>query len=218
MTIGIQWLVDRHPKAGGSKSMQVDRHPEPARAQSDTPAIKRAKLDNPSHGNVKEKCRYSLSLLKFSERRNFLGRLIFFSDTAFLEKASPHTLEAYQKILWQVESRYGPVLEAFEVEGTRERCLVIRYKMGDTSRFFSALSNLYHLYQLYSARKYVERFSNGITIISLYLNPMPNYWRPDDSFSHGGRWIDIHASGSASGGQWIDIRRQADRHPLDVPT
>jgi hypothetical protein len=127
---------------------------QPARAQSDTPAIKRAKLDkyasllclcvvsshflpySPSHGNVEEKCRYSLSLLKFSERRNFLGRLIFFSDTAFLEKASPHTLEAYQKILWQVESRYGPVLEAFEVEGTRERCLVIRYKMGDTSRFF----------------------------------------------------------------------------------
>ncbi|KAG2758008.1 NAD-specific glutamate dehydrogenase [Suillus brevipes Sb2] len=96
------------------------------------------------------------------------------SDTAFLEKASPHTLEVYQKILWQVESRYGPVMEVFEVEGTRERRLVIGYKMGGTSRFFSALSNLYHFYQLYSARKYVEQFSNGITIISLYLNPMPN--------------------------------------------
>ncbi|KAE9390242.1 NAD(P)-binding protein [Gymnopus androsaceus JB14] len=38
----------------------------------------------------------------------------------------------------------------------------------------SALSNLYHFYSLYSARKYVEQFSNGITIISLYLNPVPN--------------------------------------------
>jgi hypothetical protein len=42
-----------------------------------------------------------------------------------------------------------------------------------TTPFNSALSNLYHYYELYSARKYVEQFSNGVTIISLYLNPMP---------------------------------------------
>jgi glutamate dehydrogenase len=82
-------------------------------------------------------------------------------------------------------------MEVFEVEGSRERRLVIGYKMSGTSHFFryafvpnaasvltdmpySALSNLYHYYQLYSARKYVEQFSNGVTIISLYLNPMPN--------------------------------------------
>ena len=45
--------------------------------------------------------------------------------------------------------------------------------MGGTSKFFSALSNLYHFYSLYSARKYVEQFSNGVTIISIYLNPLP---------------------------------------------
>jgi glutamate dehydrogenase len=64
-------------------------------------------------------------------------------------------------------------MEVFEVEGTRERRIVIGHKMGGTSRFFSALSNLYHYYELYSARKYVEQFSNGVTIISLYLNPLP---------------------------------------------
>ncbi|KAF8645148.1 hypothetical protein AX16_007976 [Volvariella volvacea WC 439] len=96
------------------------------------------------------------------------------SDAAFLEKATQNTLDIYQKIMWNVESRFGPVIDVFEVEGTRERRLVIGYKMGSTSRFFSALSNLYHFYSLYSARKYVEQFSNGITIISLYLNPLPN--------------------------------------------
>ncbi|KAH7885197.1 NADH-dependent glutamate dehydrogenase [Phlebopus sp. FC_14] len=96
------------------------------------------------------------------------------SDPVFLEKASENTLEIYQRIMWQVESRFGPVMEVFEVEGTRERRLVIGYKMGETARFFSALSNLYHYYQLYSTRKYVEQFSNGVTIISLYLNPMPD--------------------------------------------
>jgi glutamate dehydrogenase len=54
----------------------------------------------------------------------------------FLEKATEHTLEIYQKIIWNVESRYGPVIEVFEVEGSRERRLVIGYKMGGTSRFF----------------------------------------------------------------------------------
>jgi glutamate dehydrogenase len=58
------------------------------------------------------------------------------SDSVFLEKASDHTLEIYQEIMWNVENRYGPVIEVFEVEGTRERRMVIGYKMGGTSRFF----------------------------------------------------------------------------------
>ncbi|KAF8872238.1 NAD-specific glutamate dehydrogenase [Infundibulicybe gibba] len=95
------------------------------------------------------------------------------SDAAFLEKATQNTLDIYQQVMWNVESREGPVIEVFEVEGSRERRLVIGYKMGGTSQFFSALSNLYHFYSLYSARKYVEQFANGITIISLYLNPLP---------------------------------------------
>ncbi|KAI0792961.1 NAD-specific glutamate dehydrogenase [Irpex lacteus] len=100
------------------------------------------------------------------------------SDTVFLEKASQNTLDIYQQVMWNVEKRYGPVIEQFAVEGSRERRLVIGYKMGGTSKFFSALSNLYHFYSLYSARKYVEQFSNGITIISLYLNPLPGARAP----------------------------------------
>ncbi|EMD39382.1 hypothetical protein CERSUDRAFT_93416 [Gelatoporia subvermispora B] len=95
------------------------------------------------------------------------------SDPVFLEKASENTLEIYQRVMWHVETRHGPVIEVFEVEGSRERRLVIGYKIGGTNKFFSALPNLYHFYSLYSARKYVEQFSNGITIISLYLNPLP---------------------------------------------
>ena len=58
------------------------------------------------------------------------------SDPVFLEKASENTLEIYQEVIWMVESRYGPVMKVFEVEGSRERRLVIGYKMGGTSRFF----------------------------------------------------------------------------------
>jgi glutamate dehydrogenase len=61
----------------------------------------------------------------------------------------------------------------FEVEGTREHRVVIGYRMGTTNNFFSAFSDLYHFYGLFSSRKYVEHFSNGVTIISVYLNPLP---------------------------------------------
>jgi glutamate dehydrogenase len=40
------------------------------------------------------------------------------------------------------------------------------------------MSDLYHYYDLYSTRKYVEQFSNGVTIMSLYLNPIPNSKAP----------------------------------------
>jgi glutamate dehydrogenase len=95
------------------------------------------------------------------------------SDAAFLERATPNTLEIYSRIIKHALTRYGPVIEVFEVEDTRERRLVIGYKSGAPRRLFSALSRLYHYYGLYSARKYVEHFSCGITIVSLYLNPLP---------------------------------------------
>lgn len=37
----------------------------------------------------------------------------------------------------------GPVVTAYEVEGSRERRVVIGYKAGGTKSFFSALSDLY---------------------------------------------------------------------------
>lgn len=100
------------------------------------------------------------------------------SDKFFLEKATPNTLEVYQKVMSEVERRDGPVIEMYELEDSREHRIVIGYKMGGTHRYFSALSDLYHFYGLYSARKYVEQFSNGVTVISLYLNPVPNSKAP----------------------------------------
>ncbi|CAG8595145.1 6822_t:CDS:2, partial [Acaulospora colombiana] len=95
-------------------------------------------------------------------------------DKTFLEKATENTLEIYQNVMKTVLKRTGPVIEMFEVEGSRERRLVIGYRQRSTQSFFSAMSDLYHFYDLYSTRKYVEQFSNGVTVMSLYLNPLPN--------------------------------------------
>lgn len=100
------------------------------------------------------------------------------ADKNFLGKATENTLEVYQHIMKQVLSRTGPVIEMYEVEGSREKRLVIGYRQRSTRTFFSAMSDLYHYYDLYSSRKYVEQFSNGVSIISLYLNPLPNSQAP----------------------------------------
>ncbi|PYH68774.1 glutamate dehydrogenase (NAD(+)) [Aspergillus vadensis CBS 113365] len=95
-------------------------------------------------------------------------------EKRFLQKATPNTKAIYQEIISNAVSRSGPVIELFEIEKSREKRLVIAYRQGSAMGLFSALSDLYHYYRLTSSRKYLENFSNGITVISLYLRPLPN--------------------------------------------
>ncbi|KAI9478004.1 MAG: Glutamate/Leucine/Phenylalanine/Valine dehydrogenase-domain-containing protein [Benjaminiella poitrasii] len=95
------------------------------------------------------------------------------ADKNFLRKATDYTLNIYQEVMQTVLQRTGPVIEMYEVKGSRERRLIIGYRQRSTKGFFSAISDLYHYYDLYSTRKYVEHFSNGVTIIGLYLHPVP---------------------------------------------
>ena len=94
-------------------------------------------------------------------------------EKRFLQKATPNTKAIYQEIMENVVSRTGPVIEMFEIQGSREKRLVIAYRQGSAMGIFSALSDLYHYYGVTSSRKYVEQFSNGITIMSIYLRPLP---------------------------------------------
>ncbi|PGH11205.1 hypothetical protein AJ80_07210 [Polytolypa hystricis UAMH7299] len=94
-------------------------------------------------------------------------------EKRFLQKATANTKAIYQEIIINAVARSGPVIEMFEIEGSREKRLVIAYRQGSAMGMFSALSDLYHYYHLTSSRKYLENFSNGITVISLYLRPMP---------------------------------------------
>ncbi|KAJ6113763.1 Glutamate dehydrogenase NAD-dependent [Penicillium sp. IBT 18751x] len=95
-------------------------------------------------------------------------------EKRFLQKATPNTKAIYQEIISTAVGRHGPVIEMFEIEGSREKRLVIAYRQGSAMGLFSALSDLYHYYRLTSSRKYLENFSNGITVISLYLRPSDN--------------------------------------------
>ncbi|KAL2011901.1 hypothetical protein VTN00DRAFT_4619 [Thermoascus crustaceus] len=95
-------------------------------------------------------------------------------EKRFLQKATANTKAIYQEIITKAVTRAGPVIELFEIEGSREKRIVLAYRQGSAMGMFSALSDLYHYYRLTSSRKYLENFSNGITVISLYLRPVEN--------------------------------------------
>jgi len=81
--------------------------------------------------------------------------LAVISDKKFLEKATKNTRELYANIIAVAVHRSGPVLEVYDVEGTRDKRLVIAYKMGTAAGLYSSLSDLYHYYGLTSSRKYI---------------------------------------------------------------
>lgn len=54
-----------------------------------------------------------------------------------------------------VESRYGPVIETYEVEGTREHRVVIGYRMGGTKSFFRFVKVVYGMRVRYLTIRHV---------------------------------------------------------------
>jgi glutamate dehydrogenase len=80
------------------------------------------------------------------------------SDKSFLEKATENTLDIYLGVMKHVLVRTGPVIEMFDLPNSEEKRLVIGYKQKTTQSFFSALSDLYHYYELYSTRKYIGSY------------------------------------------------------------
>ena len=103
-------------------------------------------------------------------------RLELISDKTFLTKATQNTMQIYREILELAVGRTGPIIQAFHANSPRDKRLVVAFRQGTAEGIFSALSDLYHYYGLISSRKYVEQFSNGITIISMYLKPIPGQW------------------------------------------
>ncbi|CCH45574.1 glutamate dehydrogenase [Wickerhamomyces ciferrii] len=92
-------------------------------------------------------------------------------DQTFLKLISPNTKKLYDEIIEQVLGQTGPLIKHLPVDDSDEHRIIIGYKKNTTKKYFSALSNLINYYKLNQSRKYVENFSNGVTIISIYVKP-----------------------------------------------
>lgn len=102
------------------------------------------------------------------------SRLELISDNGFWQKATENTKQIYQGIIDLTISRTGPVIEVFDLEGSDEKRLIIAFRTRTARGLFSELSDLYHYYGVASSRKYVEQFSNGITVMCVYLKQAAN--------------------------------------------
>ncbi|KAL3425596.1 NAD-specific glutamate dehydrogenase [Phlyctema vagabunda] len=98
-------------------------------------------------------------------------KLELIADQMFMAKATNNTKQIYQEIIELAVNRTGPVIEVFDIEDSKEKRLVVAFRRRTAAGLFSALSDLYHYYGVTSSRKYVEQFSNGITVMSMYLRP-----------------------------------------------
>lgn len=73
-------------------------------------------------------------------------RIDLIADKRFLQKATKKTLSIYQEINELAVGRYGPVLEIYDIEGSKDKRLVIAYRQHTCHGFFSSLSDLvYHV-------------------------------------------------------------------------
>ncbi|OBT52925.1 NAD-specific glutamate dehydrogenase [Pseudogymnoascus sp. 24MN13] len=109
-------------------------------------------------------------------------RLHVIGDRGFLAKATKNTMQIYQNIIEMAVARTGPVIEAFDIEASQEKRLVVAFRQRRAMGLFCALSDLYHYYGVTSSRKYVEQFSNGITVISIYLKPTASALEPGSKY------------------------------------
>lgn len=80
-------------------------------------------------------------------------RIEMIGEKRFLQKATKNTRDIYQHILETAVSRTGPVIDMFEIEGSREKRLVIAYKQGSAPGLFSALSDLVRMRTTLKSRK-----------------------------------------------------------------
>jgi glutamate dehydrogenase len=95
------------------------------------------------------------------------------SDRMFLAKTTKNTMDIYRNIISEAVSRDGPVIKVFDsnvgASSEKEKRLVVAFRQRTAPGMFSALSDLYHYYDVICPRKYLDNFSNGITVLSMYL-------------------------------------------------
>ncbi|KYQ88330.1 NAD+ dependent glutamate dehydrogenase [Tieghemostelium lacteum] len=92
-------------------------------------------------------------------------------DLSFIEKSTETTKSIYQEAMNEVVGKLGPVIKFYPSKDNGAR-LVVAYRRGSTHSYWSSISELYHYHQMYATHKYVEQFSNGIVIYSIYLRPL----------------------------------------------
>ena len=107
------------------------------------------------------------------------------ADKRFLQRAGDTLKSIYQRIIIEAASQMVPAFDTEmwqEPDGSKMVRFVIGYKVGATHSYFSGLADVYRAHGLFSSRKYVEYFSNGIVVHGFYLQQLDNPCRGCGTF------------------------------------
>lgn len=113
---------------------------------------------------------------KFSLRRIFPGRIDLkeIADFDFIKTALKPTYQRYQEIIQDSTGWETPIIKVSLKEETGEHRIMIAVSRASSYRFSSNISDVINSHNLVSNRKYVEQFSNGKTVYTLYIDRIKN--------------------------------------------
>jgi glutamate dehydrogenase len=98
------------------------------------------------------------------------------ADPILFDRISTETKERYQKIMLEALDQMGVIVDIVESPvDDDERILYIAYRRSATENFLAAITDLYDYHGYYSTKKFVDNFSNGISIMTAYLSPIPKF-------------------------------------------
>eukprot|EP01117_Protostelium_nocturnum_P004653 TRINITY_DN1685_c0_g1_i1.p1 TRINITY_DN1685_c0_g1~~TRINITY_DN1685_c0_g1_i1.p1 ORF type:complete len:1027 (+),score=415.86 TRINITY_DN1685_c0_g1_i1:160-3240(+) len=95
--------------------------------------------------------------------------LSLISDIDWLATSSQTTQKWYSDIIKEAVNTNGPVIKVVDTASDDTKHLLIAYRSRSTRSFLTGVTNLYHTFGLYSSRKHVEHFSNGLTVMDIQL-------------------------------------------------
>ncbi len=88
----------------------------------------------------------------------------------FFSRTKESSIQRYQRIIQKAVKRLGPTIDISPTDRGDELRIMIAYRRGFTHSYFSAVSDVLNYYGFYSNRKFVEQFSNGLVVYSIYLD------------------------------------------------
>lgn len=87
----------------------------------------------------------------------------------FIETTTKEAIDRYQRVLRESMNLFQPYIEVTDPVRDEIR-IMVAIPQWDSDRFLSGISDILNYYGLYSKHKYVEPFSNGRLILSLYMD------------------------------------------------
>ena len=102
------------------------------------------------------------------------------ADPAFLAAVPKETYALYQDLLERSKGWESPLIDVCHEPKTKELLVTVVVNRDSSPHFFSNISDVLHSHGLFSNRKYIEQFSNGKTVYSIYLNDIPDQALVDD--------------------------------------